>query len=97
MSTKKEQVKKHAKKAVNVGLGVVQLVGEQVNSILGSLEKEGHINRAEGKRMAKSVLAEANKFQKKISGTVDKKVKKVVNSSSTKSTPQRRTKALKKK
>ncbi len=82
MPTKKE-VAKHAQRAVNVGLGLAQMVGEQLNTVLSGLEKDGHINRTEGKRLAKDLLKDVNTFQKKLSTKVDKKVKRVVQSSGT--------------
>jgi polyhydroxyalkanoate synthesis regulator phasin len=73
-----------------VGFGVAQLVSDQVGSVVSGLERDGHINRAEGKKMAKKLLAEANKFQRKISSRVDKQVRKVVKSSSSKKSAQKR-------
>ena len=90
MSYNKDQAKKHAKRALSVGFGVAQLVSDQVGSVVSGLERDGHINRAEGKKMAKKLLAEANKFQRKISSRVDKQVRKVVKSSSSKKSAQKR-------
>ena len=92
----KDAVKKHAKRAVNVGLGVVQLVGDQLEKVISGLEKDGHIDRKSGKRMAQDLLGDVNKFQRKISARVDKQVRKVVKSSGT-SKPKKKARRSRKK
>ena len=85
MSANKQEVKKVLKKAANVGLGLSQIVGGHLSSAISNLEKDGYIDRAEGKKLAKDLLSEANKLQKTFSSRVDKQVQRVVKSSGTKS------------
>jgi len=77
----KDIIKKQAKRSLNLGLGIAELVGEQVGSIVKNLEKEGYVNRSEGKKIARELLSEANSLQKKLSSRLDKKVNAVVKSS----------------
>lgn len=77
--------KKHITKAVNLGLGIMQLAEEKLNATLSALEKEGHINRKQGRQMAKDLLGEVNAFQKKLSAKIDKGVRGVVKSAGTRS------------
>ncbi len=80
-----DNVKKHAKRALSVGVGIAQLIGEQVGSVVKHLEQEGYLNQSEGKKLAREALSDANAFQKKLSAGLDRKVRGVVKSAGTKS------------
>jgi len=84
-TNRKEELKKHVQLAASIGFGLAHAAGEQVGRMLAGLEQDGYINRTEGRRMAKELLGDINQFQKKLSSKVDKKVRRVVQSSGTSS------------
>lgn len=73
----KPNFKKYLTQAISVGWGVMDAVQDRVDDTVSALEREGYLNRAEGRRLAKNLLTEANKWQKQFSQRVDKEVRKV--------------------
>ncbi|MFH1275604.1 MAG: hypothetical protein ABIH82_00670 [Candidatus Woesearchaeota archaeon] len=73
MVNKKELMKK----GLLVGVGVAAFAKEKTDKFVNELLKKGHINKAEGQRLVKSVVDEAHKSGKKVASVLETELKKV--------------------
>ena len=66
------------KKGLLLGAGIVAHAQDKTEKFVKELIKKGHINKTEGKKLAKKVYVEAEKSRKKITIFVEKDMKKLL-------------------
>jgi polyhydroxyalkanoate synthesis regulator phasin len=66
------------KKSVLFGLGIGALTKEKAEKFAKDMQKKGYLNAKEGKKLAKDMIAESVKTQKKVQAMVDTNVKKAL-------------------
>lgn len=66
------------KKSVLLGLGVGALTKEKAEKFVKELQKKGYLDVKEGKKLARELMAESKKAQKKVQTAVEKQVKAAV-------------------
>ncbi len=78
---KKEDV---VKKGILLGVGMAAYAEEKVEQLAKELVKKGQVNKAEGKRFARSVYQEVRRSGQRINAVVQNELRRVLKASSKK-------------
>ena len=63
------------KKSILVGIGIGALTKEKVERYVNRLKREGYLDAAAGKRLAKDMLSEGKKLETKLKAHVKKRIR----------------------
>ena len=63
------------KRSVLLGIGIGALTREKVERYVKKLNKEGYLDVAEGKRLAREMLSEGKRMEKKAKAMIEKRIK----------------------
>ena len=63
------------RKSVLLGIGLGALTKEKVEKYVKRLQREGHLDVGEGKKLAREMLAEGKRMEKRLRASVQKRVK----------------------
>jgi len=78
---KKEDV---VKKGILLGVGIAAYAEEKAEQLARELVKKGHVNKAEGKRFARSVYQEVRRSGQRINAVVQSELHRMLQTSSKK-------------
>ena len=73
-------MKKQAKKAILLGIGLTSLAAKKVNNVTKKLVKDNKINKAQAKKIADKLIKEGVKEEKRIRTKLEAEAKKFLNS-----------------
>ena len=74
-------MRKHLRKAVLFGMGVLSMTRDKIEEFVKELEKEGKITEKEGRKLVEDLLKDAKNKQKEIMNTLRKETKRIVDKS----------------
>jgi len=66
----------YTKKMILMGFGVLSLTQKKAEAIKKDLIKQGHISEKEGKKFVDSMLSKSKEWEKEVTKTVEKALKK---------------------